>query len=198
MTTEPTKILLILASGFEDLEAVTVIDTCGWTNYKPKLAKVTLVTAGLHRAVTGRYGIKIAPDLHVDDVAAEEFAGVVFPGGFDSHGFEEAYDERILAIVRSIHSRGGIVATMCVGILPVAKAGLVTGRRATTYPFSRHHDRFKMLRSFGAEVTEGPVEVDDRIISSTGPAHSMRVVFLMLEHLIGEESVKTIRKLMSG
>ena len=87
---------------------------------------------------------------------------------------------------------------MCVGILPVAKAGLVVGKRATTYPFSRQHDRIEALRSFGARVTNGPVEMDDRIISSTGPIYSMEVVFRMLEQLIEEESVLEIRKLMTG
>ncbi len=53
------KILLILINGFEDIEAVTAIDICGWTKYKPGLTKVSLVTAGLHGKVIGRYGIDL-------------------------------------------------------------------------------------------------------------------------------------------
>ena len=195
---EEVKILLILAKGFEDIEAVTVIDACGWTSYKPDIVDVTLVTSGLHDRVSGRYGITIEPDVLVDEVDAKEFDAVVLPGGFDSHGYEEAYDERILSIIRDVHSRGGVIATMCVGALPVAKAGLLNGKRAATYPFSRNHDRFEMLRSFGASAADGPVVIDDRIISSTGPAHSVDVVLRMFEQLIEKDSVAEIRKLMSG
>ena len=57
------KILLFLARGFEDLEAVTVIDICGWTYYRKHLQKVDVSVAGFRRVVQGRFGTKIDTDV---------------------------------------------------------------------------------------------------------------------------------------
>ena len=97
------KILLFLTQGFEDLEAVATLDVFGWTRYREHLRKVSVTTAGFHEAVKSRFGITIAPDLLYPEINPRDYQALVLPGGFHSHGFDEAYDARIHELARSIH-----------------------------------------------------------------------------------------------
>ena len=56
-----------MARGFEDLEAASIIDICGWTYYRRYLQKVDVSVTGFHKEVTGRFGLKIKPDVLIDD-----------------------------------------------------------------------------------------------------------------------------------
>jgi 4-methyl-5(b-hydroxyethyl)-thiazole monophosphate biosynthesis len=188
------KVLLFLAQGFEDLEAASIIDICGWTYYREHLQKVDVLKTGFYKEVTGRFGLKISTDVLIDDADPKEYNALAIPGGFHSHGFDEAYDVKVLDLAKSIHNNGGILATMCVGILPVAKAGLLQGKKATTYPLSKHHDNPRYLREHGCRYTGKSIEIDDRIISCAGPYQSLRVVMIMLEMLLGSEEIRKIKE----
>lgn len=188
------KVLLFLARGFEDLEAASIIDICGWTYYREHLQKVDVSVTGFHKEVTGRFGLKINTDVLVDDVNPQEYEALAIPGGFHGYGFDEAYDVKVLDLAESIYNSGGIIATMCVGILPVAKAGLLQGKRATTYPFSKNHDNPGYLREHGCQYTGKPIEIDDKIISCAGPSQSLSVVMIMLEMLLGSEEIKKLKE----
>jgi protein deglycase len=188
------KVLLFLGQGFEDMEAASVIDICGWTYYREHLQKVDVLKTGFHKNVSGRFGLKINTDVLIDDIDPREYEALVIPGGFHSHGFEEAYDAKVLNLVRSIYNNQGIIATMCVGILPVAKSGLLQGKRATTYPLSKHHDNPRYLKEHGCRYTGKSIEIDDRVISCAGPGQSLRVVMIMLEMLLGSEEIEKIKE----
>jgi 4-methyl-5(b-hydroxyethyl)-thiazole monophosphate biosynthesis len=192
------KVLLFLAEGFEDLEAVSVLDVCGWTQYREHIPKVRVVTTGIRPEVKGRFGLQIRPDLLLRDVRPGEYAALAIPGGFFSAGYGEAHDPLLYQVARSIHGAGGTIATMCVGILPVAEAGLLRGKAATTYFLSRHRDHAERLRASGCTPARGPIEVCDRIISCSGPAHSVEVALLLLESLIGPEAGREVRRFMAG
>src|SRR3989339_1897554 len=164
MKNDPVNILLFLAQGFEDLEAVSTIDIFGWTQYRELIPAAKVFTTGFHPTVTGRYGLKISPDIEFKDIHPLAFQALVLPGGFHSHGFDEAYDPRIHELARSIHKNNGFIATMCVGVLPIADAGLLKGKKATTYPYSRRHDNLGRLKANGAIVQDKNVVLDNRII----------------------------------
>jgi len=190
------KILLMLAEGFEDLEAVSILDVFGWTQYREWVPTVEVVTTGFRPRVRSRFGLSVEPTIPFDAVVPSDYAALALPGGFHSHGFDEAYDERLRALARTIHEQGGHIATFCVGVLPVAEAGLLAGRRAVSYPHSRHHDNLSRLRALGAEVVDEPVVVDERIISCAGPASSVEVCFRLLDALVGEAHGAEVRRLM--
>lgn len=192
------EVLLLLASGFEDLEAVAILDVCGWTNYRPHLPAVRLVTCGLHREVRGRFGTTFKVDLSIDEVEPTRFAALVVPGGFSSHGYDEIYDSRVYQLARAIHGKGAPIVTMCVGVLPIAEAGLLQGRRATTYSFSRSQDRRGRLRDLGAVVTAEAVENDGGIVSCAGPAHAIPTALLLLEQVAGAAAAQEIKTLLNG
>lgn len=197
MPVRTTEILLFLTQGFEDLEAVATLDVFGWTQYREHLPRVSVTTAGFHKVIKSRFGLTITPDLLYSEINPQAYQALVLPGGFHGHGFDEAYDEKIHQLAAKIHENGGYIATMCVGILPVADAGLLKGKEATTYPHSRYHDNIGRLRRAGAKVVnDRHVVMDDRIISCDGPGSSLEVVFLLMECLLGSEATKEVRRYM--
>jgi len=190
------NILLFLAQGFEDLEAVAVLDIFGWTQYREEILKASVTTAAFHNLVRGRFGVEIKPDIVYPEINPEKYHALVLPGGFHSHGYDEAYRPEIHRLAREIYANGGYIATMCVGILPVVDAGLLRGKKATTYPFSRNHDNLGGLKAGGAVVIDQPVVIDDRIISCGGPGTSLEVAFLLMDRLMGPETVRKVRHYM--
>jgi 4-methyl-5(b-hydroxyethyl)-thiazole monophosphate biosynthesis len=197
MSGKTNNILLFLIQGFEDLEAVVTLDVFGWTQYRQHLPRVSVTTAGFHKVIKSRFGITITPDLLYPEINPEDYQALVLPGGFHSHGFDEAYDTRIQELAAKIHENRGYIATMCVGVLPIADAGLLKGKEATTYPHSRYHDNIGRLRQAGAKVVNDKhVVMDNRIISCDGPGSSLEVVFLLMECLLGGEATKEVRRYM--
>ncbi len=192
------SVLLFLAQGFEDLEAVTVLTTCRWTEYAPHLSDVHVAVTGLHREVKGRFGLTIETDILIEEVDPEDFDALVVPGGFHSHGFDEAYCAVLQSLIKAMYAKGSILATMCVGVLPVAQAGLLEGKKATTYEFSRFHDNFGQLQASGCNPMHEPVVVSERIISCSGPAYAQDVVMILLGHLIGADGAQEIARYRAG
>jgi 4-methyl-5(b-hydroxyethyl)-thiazole monophosphate biosynthesis len=196
MTKKKANILLFLAQGFEDLEAVAILDVFGWTQYREHLPNVSVTTAGFHETVESRFGLKVEPLLLYSEINPRDYNALVLPGGFHSHGFDEAYDPRVHDLARKIHQDGGYIATMCVGILPIADGGLLKGRKATTYPYSRNHDNVARLTGRGAKKADSHVVIDGRIISCDGPGSSLEVAFLLMECLLGREAAQEVRHYM--
>ena len=190
------KVLLFLAEGFEDLEAVSILDVMGWTEYREWVPTVEVVSTGFRSRIKSRFGLELKPGIPFEKVSPSDYAALAVPGGFHSHGFDEAYDDRLRDLAKNIHTAGGWIATFCIGVLPVAEAGLLDGKRAVSYPFSRNHDNLGRLKELGARVVDAPVVVDDRIISCVGPAFSLEVAWSLLEGLLGGAHCAEVKRLM--
>ena len=196
MPDESINILLFLTNGFEDLEAIAIRDVFGWTHYRKKIKKASVLTTGFHPVIKSRFGLKVEPDLAFYEVNPKDYQALVLPGGFYSYGFDEVFDKKIYRLANDIYHKGGYIATMCVGILPIAEAGLLKGKQAITYPYSRNHDNIDRLKKNGATVINSPVVMDDRIISCSGPGSAVDVAFLLMEHLLGSKTAQEVRKYM--
>ena len=192
------KVLMFLSKGFEDLEAATFIDVLGWTRQRDNLIPIELKTCAFHSEVTGRFGIHINVDYNIRarNVEFSEFDAFVLPGGFHSHGFDEAYNSELGKIVKIFNSNKKPIATLCVGVLPVSDAGLLKGKKATTYNLSRFHDNPKRLEKGGAIYTGNKVEFDNNIISCAGPASSLEVAYNLVEQLTGMQNLEAVKNLM--
>ena len=188
-------VLLILGSGFEDLEGVTILDVCGWTEYRDHLPDVGVTVTGFHPEIRGRYGTILRRDIPLDRIDPTDYEAVAMPGGFSGHGYRELFDPRIYAILRAVHAKGGTLAPLCIGNKVVAKAGLLRGKRATTYPHSQG-DNFGPLRAAGAIFEDAPIVIDDRIITCHGPGQAIEVGLLILDAVIGPEASAEVRKYM--
>lgn len=201
MKNNSPKALMFLSQGFEDLEAVTVIDVLGWTHVRAHMTPIHLSTCAFHDQVTGKFGTSIKADYSInksiiDYSAYDAYSAFILPGGFHDAGFDEAYSDVIQNIAARIYGNHGIIATMCVGISPIADAGLLHGKKATTYNLSRYHNNVARLKDGGAVYTGQQVEEDDNIISCAGPASSLDVALLLVKKLTGKENADEIKKLM--
>ena len=189
------RLLVFLAKGFETIEFSAFVDVMGWakTDFD---CKVEVVTCGFNRQVTGSFNIPVLVDKVIDEVSADEYDALAIPGGFEEFGFyEEAYNEKLLELIRHFDSQKKWIATVCVGALPLGKSGVLNGRKATTYHLRGAHKQ-KVLQDFGAILVHTPIVVDDNIITSYCPQTSYGVALLLLEKLTSYEEMVLVKDAM--
>ena len=189
------RVLLFLPQGFEEFEAAVFTDVMGWSRdvgFKP----VELLTAGLRKQVRCTWNLLVEPQFHISELDGDDFDALAVPGGFEASGFyEDVYDERFLELLRRFNSEGKIIASVCVGALPLGKSGILSGRKGTTYHLDDGYRR-RQLAEFGVEVLDQKLVVDGKIITSTAPAAALDVAFTLLEMLTCPENVKRVKKAM--
>lgn len=186
------KVLLFLAQGFEAYEASAFIDVFGWSR-EAGLHPVDLVTTGLRPKLKCYWNLVVEPELPFDQVHVEDFDALAIPGGAADAGFfDDAYDERFLNLIREFDKQGKPIASVCVAALPVGKAGVLKGRRATTWDLNDGARR-QQLADFGADVQDRQLVVDRNVITCTGPGPALDVAFQLMEMLTDYDNVREIR-----
>jgi 4-methyl-5(b-hydroxyethyl)-thiazole monophosphate biosynthesis len=121
------RVLVPLAQGCEELEAVTITDLL-------TRAGIEVVTAGLDaEPVKASRGITLVPDTTLDAVMDQEFDMMVLPGGLPGADHLDA-DPRVHELLQRLHQKGRFTAAICAAPKVLAGAGLLDGRRATSYP----------------------------------------------------------------
>jgi len=190
------KVCLLLANGFEAVEASVFTDVIGWNKLEGD-GTTELVTVGLHDQLQCTFNFTVIPEMHVSEIDVDTFDALAIPGGFEEAGFyEDAYSEPFLAIIREFERKGKIIASICVGALPVGKSGILEGREATTYNLGEGR-RQKQLSEFGVKlVTDQPIVVDGNIITSYNPSTAFDVAFKLLEMLTSKENGDEVKRLM--
>jgi len=142
---------------FEDSEALYPL-------YRLREAGAAVGVIGVEAGATvkGKKGHELEVEQAADDLVAEDLDLLVIAGGYGPDKLR--LDEGVLRLVRELSERGKPVAFIChAGWVP-ASAGIVAGRRVTSYP-SIADD----LRNAGAEWEDSEVVVDGSLISSRRP-----------------------------
>jgi len=189
------KVLLFLAQGFEAYEASVFTDVMGWSKSFGN-EPVDLLTTGLRPELKCTWNLIVRPELEFENINVQDFGALAIPGGFESAGFyEDAFDERFLNLIREFDKQGKMIASVCVGAMPVGKSGVLKGRKATTYDLLDGVRR-KQLADFGAKIQDESIVIDRNIITSTGPSTGLDVSFKLLEMLTSIENVNVIRRYM--
>jgi 4-methyl-5(b-hydroxyethyl)-thiazole monophosphate biosynthesis len=168
------RVLVPLAPGFEELEAVTIVDLL-------RRAGIEVVTAGLAAGpVRASRGVVLVPDTTLEQVADDAFDMVVLPGGLPGADHLDA-DPRVHRLLKRTAAAGGYAAAICAAPKVLASAGLLEGRKATGYPGVL--DRLSLPRT---ELLQRPVVTDGRIVTSRGPGTAMDFALALIEHLLGK------------
>jgi len=189
------RVLVLLSDGFEALEAAAFTDILGWADVFGE-EPIEVVTAGRRLRLDCTFALQIVPMIQLSAVKVEDFDAVAIPGGFEKAGFyDDAYSPEVLEIIRRFGELGKPIASICVGALPVARSGVLTGRRATTYHLLGGKRR-EQLAAMGAEVVDEPLVRDGNIITSASPATGIDVAFALLEVLTSRKNTVKIRRLM--
>lgn len=174
------RVLIPLAQGCEELEAVTIIDLL-------RRAGIEVVTAGLQEGlVKCSRGTVILPDDVLDNVLNDHFDMLVLPGGLPGADHLDA-DVRIHQLLRDMAEKGCFTAAICAAPKVLAGAGLLDGRRATGYP-----GVLQAAVLHKTEVTEDSVVSDGNVITSRGPGTAMDFALTLIEVLLGKEQRQAV------
>ena len=172
--------LVILAPGFEELEAVAVIDIL-------RRAGVEVVAAGTEPGpIRAQRGVRIIPDEALDEVMDRSFDLVVLPGGLE--GTENlARDDRVAAILTRQLKGGGRVGAICAAPTVLDRHGLATGVRITCHPVVRSSIK-------RAELSGALVVTDGLITTGTGPGAAVEFALELVAHLLGPDEADSLRE----
>jgi len=187
------KVLLLLANGFETFEASVFIDVIGW-NLVEGDCSTELFTCGLRKEIKSSFNQRFIVDYLIDEIDIHSFDGLAIPGGFEVYGYyNDAYDDKFLALIRGFKASDKIIASICVGALPLGKSGVLKDKTGTTY---KSDVRRKALKEFGVQVVNQTIVMDDNIITSWNPSTAVNVALLLLEHLTSKMNADKVRQLM--
>lgn len=174
------RVLVPLADGCEELEAVTIIDIL-------RRGGIEVVAAGLKPGpVRGSRGVTLLPDKDLEHVQHQFFDLVALPGG--KAGMEALRaDPRIISLLKHQASEGRHVAAICAAPAVLAEAGLLTGKRATSYPGFLEGVTDVDLRT-------DPVVCDEKLITSRGPGTALDFALELVEELAGRETRQEVER----
>ncbi len=169
-----------LADGFEELEAVTIIDILRRVN-------ISVTTLFLqNNPVIGSHNIAITADANIDDISSEKYSLIVLPGG-QPGSTNLKNDARIISLIKEICSTSGYAAALCAAPIVLAASGVLEGKKATCYP--GYEAELK-----GATVISDTVVHDGNVITSKGPGTAIPFVLKIIEIIISKETALEAQK----
>lgn len=164
-------VLVPLAQGCEELEAITVIDLL-------RRAGIEVVTAGLDNLpVKASRGVMLIPDTTLDLALERDYDMVVLPGGLPGADHLDN-DPRIRELLVTMADSERFTAAICAAPKVLASSGLLAGKRATSFP-----GVLERMALEGTELKSDPVVQDGKVITSRGPGTAMDFALTLIEQL---------------
>ncbi|MDZ7803434.1 DJ-1 family glyoxalase III [Thiohalophilus sp.] len=168
------NVLIPLAQGCEELEAVTVIDLL-------RRAGVEVTTVGLDdQPVKASRGTVLMPDTTLEAVLDRDFDMIVLPGGLPGADHLNN-DPRIHTLLLQMTDADKYTAAICAAPKVLASAGLLNGKHATSFPGALDN-----IQTDNLQYEQTPVVVDGKVITSRGPGTAMDFALTLIEHLLGK------------
>jgi 4-methyl-5(b-hydroxyethyl)-thiazole monophosphate biosynthesis len=176
-----TRVLVLLAEGFEELEAVAVVDLLRRADIEVRMVALA------HREVTGSHGITVVADVSLDEVEVGDYDMIVLPGGMPGTTHLKS-DPRVTRLLRQFAESGRYTAAICAAPSVLAHAGLLAGRKATSFPGFLTPGSAPDIR-----LSEDPVVVDGKIVTSRGPGTAVPFGLALIELLEGPEARRAVQ-----
>lgn len=175
------KVVVLLKNGFEEIEALTIVDYLRRAGIK-----VELVSTEQELQVTGSHDIKIVADTMFEDIDKDEVELVFLPGGMPG-AKSLSEDSKVLELIAYLDQKGRAISAICAAPIVLENAGVIKNKKVTSYPSFDNE-----LKSI-AEYREDLVYVDENIITSRGPATAVYLALELIELLKGREKMSEIK-----
>ncbi len=172
-------VALLLADGFEEVEAITPVDIL-------RRAGIEVVTfaIGKEQSVYGAHNIMVDADDFIDNIDYEEVEAVILPGGLKgTENLEGCRDVKHL--LEYMYDSNKLMCAICAAPTIYGKLGYLRGKNATCFPGCEEHLK-------GAEYTNSKVEVDGRFITSKGMGTAMDFALAIVEYIKDKETADNI------
>ena len=174
-------VAVFLAEGFEEIEALTVIDVL-------RRAEMPVVTVGVFPekadSITGAHGVAVVPDTHIGELGTDELGMLVLPGGMPGTTNLQAsapLQEALLAFDAAERP----IAAICAAPMVLGGLGILEGRSATIYPGMEAELR-------GARASQDAVVIDGHITTSRGPGTALAFALALASRCRGEQAARTV------
>lgn len=168
-------VLVPLAQGCEELEAVTIIDIL-------RRAEINVVSAGLTaEPVRCSRGTVLIADKTLDEALQQDYDMVALPGGLPGADHLND-DQRIHQLLKQMADGDKYTAAICAAPKVLATAGILSGKRATSFPGT-----LEKLDLKDTDIEQNPVVTDGKVITSRGPGTAMEFALVLVEKLRGKE-----------
>ena len=167
------KIILAISNGFEEIEAISIIDVCRRANIEVTIAAVEdLTTIGAHN-------IKIQADCKIEDISSDDFDMIVLPGGLPN-AFTLADNEKVQSLLKEFKLKNKKIGAICAAPYALHKAD-VLNENFTCYPSFENKIKIDGYHKNDAIV------IDNNVITSQGPATAMIFALEIVNILCSEE-----------
>jgi 4-methyl-5(b-hydroxyethyl)-thiazole monophosphate biosynthesis len=173
-------VYVLLADGFEEMEAIAPIDVLTNAGFDVKLIGVD------SEYVKGNIGVQIKTDLLLEDITTDDLEALILPGGYI--GVENLEkNEKVHKLINYCMKNKILIGAICAAPTLLGKMGILEGKPACCYPGLE-----KELK--GAILGESSVCVSDNIVTANGPAAALDFALKLLECLCGSEKSKEAKK----
>ena len=173
------KIIVPISNGFEEIEAINVIDICRRANIEVKIAAIEeLLTVGAHN-------IKIQADCKIEDINSDDFDMIVLPGGLPN-AFTLAENNKVQSLLKEFKEKKKKIAAICAAPYALHKAD-VLNENFTCYPSFEEKIRLNGYHNNDSIV------IDNDVITSRGPATAMVFALEIVNILCGEETYNQVK-----
>lgn len=172
------NVLVPLAEGFEEIEAMTVVDVL-------RRAGVKVTTAGIPGTIVeGSRNVKVLADAKLESISEGDYDALVLVGG--SPGYTNlSKSGKVMKLIGNYHRDRKLVAAICGAPTVLAEAGILTNVRATVYPG---------LEKYIPKPRNEKVIAEGNVITSQGPGTSIDFALKIVEHLAGKETMRNVKE----
>lgn len=174
------RVLVPLAAGFEELEAVTIIDLL-------RRAGIEVITVSLTNEllVKASRGVVIQADALLTSVLDVSFDLIALPGGMPGSQYLHD-DERVISLLQRHYGAGGWVAAICAAPIVLLRAGLLGGKTVTAYPGVLD------VTDTSFTYVGSRVEMAERLVTSRGPGTAMDFALQLIALLVGQQQADIV------
>ena len=177
------NVIVFLAKGFEEVEALTVVDYLR----RVEGVRVDTVSIGDGLQVLGAHNIEVKADKQMDELQdVSLYDAVVIPGGMP--GAANLRDHQgVIEVVKKMNDLGKLVTAICAGPIVLERARVIDGKEVTSYP------------GFDKDLPNSVYKHEDvvvhgNIITARGPAKAVDFALAMVKYLVGEKQAEKLKE----